>query len=252
MKRWDLLVTEENDPFLNLALEEVLAVRVGKGAIPPILRLWRNGDCFVIGRLNYRRFAKQVERLEKEGFSVVERLSGGEAIFQDEGCLNFSIIVPRPYNGWKWDKLEEIFKVLCSGLIKGLEKLGIYCEHSQVDSFCSGPYDLATGGKKIAGVSLALRSKFVLIHGTLIVNTDLKKYVATLKKFYGKIKEDKITSLEKEAGKKLQTNELFKNILGSYADLFSIKFVQRSLSGEEKVEAEKLRVKYQILEKKVT
>jgi len=252
MRRWDLLITQVNDPSFNLALEEILAYRVGEGIIPPTLRLWKNANCFVIGRLRARRFIKRIQKVKEEGFSVVERLSGGEAIYQDEGCLNFSIIVPRPYNGWKWDKLEEIFKVLCSGLIKGLEKLDIYCEHSQVDSFCSGPYDLATGGKKIAGVSLALRSKFVLIHGTLIVNTDLKKYVATLKKFYGKIKEDKITSLEKEADRKLQTNELFKNILGSYADLFSIKFVHRSLSSEEKAEAEKLRVKYQLLEKKVT
>jgi len=247
MKRWDLLITEEDDPFLNLALEEVLAVRVGEWAIPPILRLWRNGDCFVIGRLNHKRFAKQVEKLGKEGFSVVERLSGGEAIYQDEGCLNFSIAVSRPYNGWEWNSIDEPFKVLCSGLVKGLEKLGIYCRHLQVESFCPGPYDLSIKGKKVGGVSLAFRSKFVLVHGTLIVNSDLNSYVETLEKFYGKIEKDKITSLEKEAGRKLQRDELVKNIIGGYTDLFSMRFVHRNLLDEEKKQAKKLRIKYQVL-----
>ena len=222
---WNLLITGETDPIFNMAVEDAIASRVGKGVVPPTLRIWKDKSCFVIGRFGHRRFVEQIKRVKREGFLVVERQSGGEAIYHDEGCVNLSVFVPRPYNEQNWNRVEDAFKHLSAGLIRGLKYLGIPSMQSRVETFCPGPYDLAVNGKKIAGLSMARRKNFVLLQGTLIVNSDLNHYFDVLTKFYGELEVDKITSLEKEIGKKIKETDLIEAIVRGYEEVFHIKFI---------------------------
>ncbi len=222
--RWNLLITRETDPIFNMAVEDAIASRVGERTLPPTLRFWKDRSCFVVGRFGRRRFVEQIKRVEKEGFLVVERQSGGEAIYHDEGCVNFSVFVPRPYDGQNWDRVEEAFKHLSTGLIRGLKYLSIPCVQSRVETFCPGPYDLAVNGKKIAGLSMARRKRFVLLQGTLVVNSDLNHYFDMLTKFYGELERDKITSLKEEIGKEVKDIELIEAIVKGYEEAFHVRF----------------------------
>lgn len=227
--RWNLLITRETDPIFNMAVEDAIASRVGERALPPALRFWKDKSCFVVGRFGHRRFVEQIKRVEEEGLLVVERQSGGEAIYHDEGCVNFSVFVPRPYNEQNWDRVEEAFKRLSTGLIRGLKYLGISCMQSRVETFCPGPYDLAVRGRKIAGLSMARRKKFVLLQGTLIVNSDLNHYFDMLTKFYGELERDKITSLKKEIGREVKETELIEAIVKGYEETFRVRFISSSI-----------------------
>ncbi len=72
---WNLLITGETDPIFNMAVEDAIASRVGKGVVPPTLRIWKDKSCFVIGRFGHRRFVEQIKRVKREGFLVVEKRS---------------------------------------------------------------------------------------------------------------------------------------------------------------------------------
>ncbi len=48
---WQLIPAQPTEPHMNLALDEVLTLQVGKGLRPPTLRIWGwSRRCIVLGR----------------------------------------------------------------------------------------------------------------------------------------------------------------------------------------------------------
>jgi len=91
----DLLVPDVPgvEPAANLALEEAL-VR----AIPPVplLRIWQNGPCVVLGRGQRLHREVNVAACAVAGVPVLRRASGGGTVYHDLGNLNITLAVP----GW--------------------------------------------------------------------------------------------------------------------------------------------------------
>src|SRR6516162_7980958 len=91
----DLVVLDKpsSDPAANLALEEAL-VR----AIPPapLLRIWQNEACVVLGR--GQRLEREVNAAAAAAarVPVLRRASGGGTVYHDPGNLNITIVVA----GW--------------------------------------------------------------------------------------------------------------------------------------------------------
>jgi len=88
----DLLVHDgvAGDQAANLALEETLA-RSGPAA--PLLRVWQNESCVVIGRAQRAGREVDLAACAASGVPVLRRASGG-AVYQDLGNLNISLAVP--------------------------------------------------------------------------------------------------------------------------------------------------------------
>jgi len=255
MEKWYLL-KDSFEPALNMAVEEVVAQEVGSGSFLPALRLWENKrKCFVLGKfthtnLNLNHSIWKI--IGREKIALVKRFSGGEAIFQNRGCLNFSVTVPSDHK-FAFNKIGKTFKTLSSGVIRALNNLGICARYGKVDAvFCPGPYDIVVGRRKLAGVSLAKRSKFTLVHGTLLVDIDLDEYLEIMQKFYQglgknkKLQKDKITSLSKEMGRKVTLNELISHIVRGYEEVFGIQFVKQNLSSLQSCQAKKLSSNYKV------
>jgi len=257
MEKWYLLKNMDSlGPAVNMAVEEVVAREVGNGGFLPAIRIWRNKqECLILGKFNQTNLDLSHpvrEIIQRRKIKLVRRFSGGEVIFQNRGCLNFSITVPSSHK-FAFNKIDKIFKILSSGVVKALNTIGVPAQHGKVDAvFCPGPYDIVVRGRKLAGVSLAKRSKFTLIHGTLLVNVDLDEYIEIMEKFYqglGQNKEfraDKITSLNKEIGRKITLDELISHIVKGYRGVFDIQFVKRNLSSTQKHQANKLSSNYEV------
>jgi lipoate-protein ligase A len=97
--------------------------------------------------------------MEKEGVPLARRISGGGAVYHDEGNLNVGVIVPRTeYHEEK--QYELIFRTL--------EKFGIKASKLRKNS-------LAVDGLKFSGQAFCFRGQYVLHHGTLLVNSDLDR-----------------------------------------------------------------------------
>ena len=143
--------------YRNLAVEEWLLDHAGQRG--PILFLCVNSPCVVIGKNQNPWKECRLSLMEKEGVPLARRISGGGAVYHDEGNLNVGIIVPR--TEYREDKQYQL-------IFQTLEKFGIQGSKLRKNS-------LAVDGKKFSGQAFCFRGQHVLHHGTLLVNSDLDR-----------------------------------------------------------------------------
>jgi lipoate-protein ligase A len=150
----DLLVPDmpSVDPAANLALEEAL-VR----AIPPVpvLRIWQNDACVVLGRGQRLHREANVAACASAGVAVVRRASGGGTVYHDLGNLNITLAVPGWVPGLAGDLAALVAGVLRQlGLAPTVTGRGVF----------AGPV-------KVSGLAGHLTRDATLAHATLLVTT---------------------------------------------------------------------------------
>ncbi len=171
-----------------------LGEAVAEGSAPPTLRIWEDGRALVVTRQETRlpRFERAAERLGAEGWPVVVRASGGTAIPHMPGMLHLSMLYPRA--GAPAFSIEDVYLALCLPLRLALLSLDIQTDVQEVPgSFCDGRFNLASGGRKLAGTAQAWRSGlagtvsargYVLAHATLHVDVDTGLATKVANRFY--------------------------------------------------------------------
>jgi lipoate-protein ligase A len=153
------------DPAFNLAVEEVL-VRADDGR--DVVMLWQNHRTVVIGRNQDAQAQVNRDVLKSEGITLVRRLSGGGAVYHDDGNLNFSVIT-RGVGSIKPD-----FSFFTQPLIEAIGKFG-------VKATFSGRNDVEVDGKKICGNAQYRWRDTVMHHGAILFDTDLSVLARVLK-----------------------------------------------------------------------
>src|SRR5690625_7282784 len=78
------------DPYINLAIEEYVLQNFGEE--DTYLLFYVNGPSIIIGRNQNSVEEINTEYVDANNIKVVRRLSGGGAVYHDEGNLNFSFI----------------------------------------------------------------------------------------------------------------------------------------------------------------
>jgi len=151
-----IVTTEKTDIYRNLAVEEWLLDHAPQ---LPVLFLYANDPCVVIGKNQNPWRECRLSLMEKEGVPLARRISGGGAVYHDAGNLNVSIIVPR--TEYREEKQYEL-------IFQCLETFGIKASKVRKNT-------LAVDGKKFSGQAFCFRGQHVLHHGTLLVNSDLKR-----------------------------------------------------------------------------
>ena len=162
------------DPTINLAIEE-FAVR-HLPADQPILLFYINKPAIIIGKNQNTIEEINTNYVEDQNIKVVRRLSGGGAVYHDEGNLNFSFITVND------GKSFSDFKKFLNPIIQALAKLGI-------DAEVKGRNDILIGEKKISGNAQFATLGKIFTHGTLLFNSDIDEVVNALK-----VRKDKIES----------------------------------------------------------
>lgn len=151
-----IVTTEKHDVYRNLALEEWLLDHAPQ---LPVLFLYVNDPCVVIGKNQNPWRECRLSQMEKEGVALARRISGGGAVYHDLGNLNVSVIVSR--TEYVEEKQYEL-------IFQCLEKFGIKSSKVRKNS-------LVVGDKKFSGQAFCHRRDRTLHHGTLLVNTDLDR-----------------------------------------------------------------------------
>ena len=149
--------SESLDPYFNLAMEDYVFSNLAKAE--PCLILWRNSKTIVVGK--YQNTAEEInqEYVDVNGISVARRLSGGGAVYHDEGNLNYTLIVNK-------DDLSEFnFQVFINPVIKALKRLGIQAEFN-------GRNDITVNGRKISGSAQYCKGGRLLHHGCILLDSD--------------------------------------------------------------------------------
>lgn len=161
------------DPFANLALEDILFSNL-KPDHPGIFMLWRNSPCVILGRNQCANDELNLDYIKQNGIAVCRRTSGGGAVYQDEGNLNFSFIT-------------HVNKNTAAAQLPYLEAIASKLRGLGINAVISGRNDLLAAGKKIAGCAFRFQGKKALIHGSLLVNCNLEAMNLALTPSYLKL-----------------------------------------------------------------
>ena len=152
-----LFVSTSRKPGFNLAAEEFLFSQ----RKDDIIFLYINNPCVVIGSNQAINEEVNLNYCKLNKIEIMRRLSGGGAVYQDNGNLNFCIIRNRVESKFPLgtDYLKPIVKILNEmnlPVITGKRK------------------DLWLNGFKISGTASHIGNKRAMHHGTLLYDCNLQ------------------------------------------------------------------------------
>jgi len=151
----------------NLACDEALLDQCEEGGCDEILRFWEPQQHFaVLGYSNKARTEADLDSCRTLGIPVLRRCSGGGTVLQGPGCLNYALILQIR----EGSALENIIEA--NAFIMNRNR-------NALNSLVGGPVliqghtDLTLQGLKFSGNSQRRRKRFLLFHGTFLLNFNL-------------------------------------------------------------------------------
>lgn len=171
-------------PFYNFAFEEYLMSQMPEDSY---VFFYIHKPSIIVGKHQNTIEEINKEFVDSNNIVIARRLSGGGAVYHDEGNLNFSFI-------HKADKSDvNNFVKFTEPVIKALNELGVNAE-------LSGRNDILIDGKKISGNAQYYKNGRLLHHGTLLFNADMSNLVKALNVKELKIKSKGIKSVRSRVG----------------------------------------------------
>jgi lipoate-protein ligase A len=154
------------DPASNLTRETDLFAKVDSGVLPEVARFWVNSECLVRGEARSAKYGWYREDVAaKMKVPVFTRSTGGGVVFHDEGNLNWSFFLR---NSGPFLSPTAAFDSGSKYMVKALESQGVHAKFSP-------PNRMDVSGRKISGMAARFTVRTVLVHGTLLIHSDLEK-----------------------------------------------------------------------------
>lgn len=172
------LVNRSLDTYFNMAAEEYFLDH----AQEDVFLFWQNRNTIVVGKNQNTLSEIDADYVEAHGIQVVRRLTGGGAMYQDLGNLNFTYICKNT-GGWFSD-----FSRFTDPVIRALRELGVPAE-------LSGRNDITVDGRKISGNAQTVRSDKLLHHGTLLFDSNVDILSGALKPDREKVRSKGVASV---------------------------------------------------------
>lgn len=152
-----LYISDSTDGWRNLAADEYFLDTLGPKDM--LLYFYINSNAVIIGRGQNPWAECNLAAMQRDGVQLVRRITGGGAVFHDDGNLNFSFIAG-----------EEVYDLQrqLGMILNAVRSLGIPCDFS-------GRNDLLADGRKFSGNAFCQRGHVRQHHGTLLISADLSR-----------------------------------------------------------------------------
>lgn len=150
-------ISPSTDGWQNLAMDEWFLDNLGPEDL--MLYFYINQNAVIIGRNQNPWKECNLSAMDDDNVQLVRRITGGGAVFHDNGNLNFSFIAGEK----RYDLDKQLHLILQS-----VSSFGIPCEFS-------GRNDLLADGKKFSGNAFCARGNIRQHHGTLLLRADLSR-----------------------------------------------------------------------------
>jgi len=164
MKVCDLTLAS---PEENIACDEALLDWCEAGEEHAILRFWEPSSHFVV--LGYaNQLSKETNQAfcETNGIPILRRCSGGGTVLQGPGVLNYALVLPIENHG----PLQSISGA--NSFIMERHRLAL-SRLLDTPVELRGCTDLTRGGLKFCGNAQRRRKRFLLFHGSFLLDLDL-------------------------------------------------------------------------------
>ena len=224
-------------PFMQMALDEVLAQSVGAGTRGPTLRFWEwERTTVVIGSFQSVRNEIDPEGVQRQGVTVTRRVSGGGAMFIQPGnTITYSLYVPASLvDGLSF---EQSYAFLDDWVLGALRELGIEASYVPLN-------DITSPAGKIAGAAQKrYASGAVLHHVTMAYDIDADAMLDVLRIGREKLSDKGTRSANKRVDPlRSQTGMDRSDIIDAFAAHFAARYdtVPGTITPDERAQAQRL------------
>ncbi|KIJ57023.1 hypothetical protein M422DRAFT_773736 [Sphaerobolus stellatus SS14] len=152
-----VFISRSTSPYFNLTIEDWLFRKAPKQQ--PLLFLYINKPCVVIGRHQNPWKEINFPALRSLGIPFIRRRSGGGTVYHDLGNANYSIHLPR--ESFDRHKTSKVIQ-------RALQSLHVNAEVNDRNDIC-------VGGFKVSGSAYKIVNIRAYHHGTMLISTDLSK-----------------------------------------------------------------------------
>ncbi|HEX6923125.1 MAG TPA: lipoate--protein ligase [Bacillales bacterium] len=202
-----LYVNNDNilDPAVNLGIEEYILKHLDPNET--YLFFYSMEPSIIVGKNQNTLEEINTEYVRENAVNVVRRLSGGGAVYNDEGDLSFSFITKD--DGKSFHNYEKFTEPV----IRALQKLGVNAE-------LSGRNDIEVDGKKVSGNAQFSTKGRMFSHGTLMFDVNLDNVQAALNPNPEKIESkgvksvrSRVTNIREHLAEDMDIQEFKKTLL---------------------------------------
>ncbi|TXT56121.1 MAG: hypothetical protein BAJATHORv1_30507 [Candidatus Thorarchaeota archaeon] len=245
---WRLVEKSGDDIFENLAIEEAI-VRLCAESDDKIntLRFWRAPRAVVLGRFQCLHEEVNIDYCLRSNIDIARRFTGGGTVYHDMGNLNFAVCMDQSEH-YVSRTLQELYWNVIGAITRKLQEIGIPA------TFDSQRNCIRLHGKKITGTAGWLKQGVSFIHGTLLIDADLKTLKTCLtvppdQPRYLRDKtrvrckgsaRDRVTIIRDEVGEKPDDDQITRAIVHAIEELSEQRVVEGSLTKEETERAKDL------------
>jgi lipoate-protein ligase A len=151
----------------NLACDEALLDACEDGSGTEVLRFWEPEQCFVVaGYSNHVAREVNLAACRQAGLGVFRRCSGGGAVLQGPGCLNYSLVL-------KINDRPPLATIPSANRhIMALQQAALSAVLGRPVEV-QGCTDLTVGGLKFSGNAQRRKRHTLLFHGSFLLRFDL-------------------------------------------------------------------------------
>lgn len=161
-------------PEENLACDEALLRRAEQDGSGEVLRFWEPRRHFVVlGLSDSHRTETRPRNCRTRGVPILRRCSGGGAVLQGPGCLNFALIL-RIRKPGPLENISSTNRFILERHCRALET------HLARPVSIQGSTDLALGNLKFSGNSQRRTLNWLLFHGTFLLRFNLSQMESLL------------------------------------------------------------------------
>ncbi len=195
----------------NIAFDAALIEERQAGRVPDTIRFLRFPPTALIGR--HQDLTREIDLAYcgDNGVGTVRRITGGGAIYLDEGQLGWELVFHRASLGIA--ALPDLAREICNAAARGISALGVEAKFRPRN-------DIEVDGRKISGTGGFFDGDILIYQGTVLVDMNPQQMLGALKIPQSKLAKRKLDS----AAERIVT---LKELLGD--DLPDIETIQAAL-----------------------
>ncbi len=155
----------------NIAFDPALIELRQQDKVPDTIRFMRFPPTALIGRHQDLSREVNLDFCADNGVGVVRRVTGGGAIYLDEGQLGWELVFHRASLGIA--NLPDLAAAICNAAAKGLRELGVKATFRPRN-------DIEVDGRKISGTGGFFDGDILIYQGTVLVDMNPAQMVRAL------------------------------------------------------------------------
>ena len=170
-KSFRIIDTGVREGRANIAFDAALIEERQANRVPDTIRFMRFPPTALIGRHQDLSREVNLDFCRENGVGIVRRITGGGAIYLDEGQLGWELVFHRSSLGIA--ALPDLAHEICNAAAAGLNKLGIEARFRPRN-------DIEVNGRKISGTGGFFDGDVLIYQGTVLVDMNPQRMVSVL------------------------------------------------------------------------